>query len=271
MKRRAFTLIELLVVIAIIAILAAILFPVFAKARERAMLTTCISNNKQLGTAFQMYTQDSDDHLPSWGLGTPADTARANAQGYGMWTWDVAIMSLVKSKKCFTCPTNRSIQAKQAKDSDPVRSYALPQNVSGMAVGKFKSPSRTVILFEKGASVCGQSSDAPGEYFDQTGANTQYGGYDPMIHKRPKNPEDWHFFHGGTGFEQGKVFLFSDGHAAFYRALVATQSDTNPFGYMFTNSTAGGWPKGTQGFGYCGSADSFHPGAPTIPGANLPD
>jgi prepilin-type N-terminal cleavage/methylation domain-containing protein len=63
-RPRAFTLIELLVVIAIIAILAAILFPVFAKAREKSIETKCISQLKQLGTALIMYAQDSDGRLP---------------------------------------------------------------------------------------------------------------------------------------------------------------------------------------------------------------
>src|SRR5439155_18798948 len=61
-----FTLIELLVVIAIIAILAAILFPVFAQARDSARQTTCLNNCKQLGTGLMMYAQDSDETLPSW-------------------------------------------------------------------------------------------------------------------------------------------------------------------------------------------------------------
>jgi prepilin-type N-terminal cleavage/methylation domain-containing protein len=61
MRTRGFTLIELLVVIAIIAILAAILFPVFAKAREKARQTSCLSNCRQLATGFVMYAQDYDE------------------------------------------------------------------------------------------------------------------------------------------------------------------------------------------------------------------
>jgi len=66
MKKRGFTLIELLVVIAIIAILAAILFPVFSRAREQARKSACLSNAKQIGLAIQMYSQNWDEKLPSW-------------------------------------------------------------------------------------------------------------------------------------------------------------------------------------------------------------
>jgi prepilin-type N-terminal cleavage/methylation domain-containing protein/prepilin-type processing-associated H-X9-DG protein len=70
-RKRAFTLIELLVVIAIIAILAAILFPVFAQAREKARGASCLSNTKQIGLAISMYTQDYDEVLPMGGNGGP--------------------------------------------------------------------------------------------------------------------------------------------------------------------------------------------------------
>src|SRR5262249_8463714 len=63
-EKRAFTLIELLVVIAIIAIIAAILFPVFAQARERARMSACLSNTRQLGTALMLYVQDYDETYP---------------------------------------------------------------------------------------------------------------------------------------------------------------------------------------------------------------
>src|SRR5947209_14024732 len=78
--RRAFTLIELLVVIAIIAILAAILFPVFARARASARRITGLSNLNQLGKAMLMYAQDNDEQFPHWNYGT--DTCGGGNDGH---------------------------------------------------------------------------------------------------------------------------------------------------------------------------------------------
>src|SRR3954467_3062126 len=85
----AFTLIELLVVIAIIAILASILFPVFARAREKARQTTCISNLKQIGFAMTAYAQDYDEHWPA------AD----------WWGYKTATTPYVKSNLVYRCPS----------------------------------------------------------------------------------------------------------------------------------------------------------------------
>ena len=110
-QRRAFTLIELLVVIAIIAILAAILFPVFAQAREKARQASCISNLRQIGTAFQLYAQDYDERLPD-----RRDLKLSLPGGYRPWTtwppsdprggWAVVVLEpYTKNTAIWSCPS----------------------------------------------------------------------------------------------------------------------------------------------------------------------
>ncbi len=103
-QRRGFTLIELLVVIAIIAILAAILFPVFQKVRENARKTACLSNEKQLGTALIQYSQDYDELLcSSWG-GNGGYQASDSRPGSIKYKWMDMIYPFVKSVDVFHCP-----------------------------------------------------------------------------------------------------------------------------------------------------------------------
>lgn len=96
-NKRGFTLIELLVVIAIIAILAAILFPVFAQARERARLTTCISNLKQIFTALNMYADDNKGCLP-------LHPKAIDANFYSQYDGFYAVYDYAKAEKMFVCP-----------------------------------------------------------------------------------------------------------------------------------------------------------------------
>ncbi|MDX1934526.1 MAG: DUF1559 domain-containing protein [Capsulimonadales bacterium] len=104
---KAFTLIELLVVIAIIAILAAILFPVFAQAREKARSITCLSNVKQIGLGQMMYIQDNDERYVPTGAADsgfgPLDGVR-NAKGDPLSGWPMRLEPYIKNRQLYRCP-----------------------------------------------------------------------------------------------------------------------------------------------------------------------
>jgi prepilin-type N-terminal cleavage/methylation domain-containing protein/prepilin-type processing-associated H-X9-DG protein len=99
-KQSGFTLIELLVVIAIIAILAAILFPVFARARENARRASCQSNLKQIGLGILQYTQDYDEKYPM------TNNVPGNYGGSDWGLWQVHVQPYVKSTQLFFCPSS---------------------------------------------------------------------------------------------------------------------------------------------------------------------
>jgi prepilin-type N-terminal cleavage/methylation domain-containing protein/prepilin-type processing-associated H-X9-DG protein len=148
-----FTLIELLVVIAIIAILAAILFPVFASAREKARQTTCASNEKQIGVAFLQYLQDNDETFPVGQAGS--------FDGKG---WIGSIYPYVKAVAAFHCPDDptgvvHGNQSGNAAETDYPESYGYNRNLASTSnnlwvgtatnlVATLNAPAKTVMCFE---------------------------------------------------------------------------------------------------------------------------
>ena len=146
-KKKAFTLIELLVVVAIISILAAILFPVFARARENARRASCMSNEKQIMLALMQYTQDYDERLPNYDSGH-------------QWQSKDKVGPYFKNYQILRCPSGPSANHHAAKTPGGQNQtlYGLishaqpagnaPYNPRGVMLSEFVAPSITWILVE---------------------------------------------------------------------------------------------------------------------------
>jgi len=164
MRKRGFTLIELLVVIAIIAILAAILFPVFAQAREKARMAACQSNLKQMGNAFQMYTQDFDETYPNASpsisndcavLGVTA-TATLSRGSWDGWIGNL-LMPYTKNVGIYTCPSQPRVNGVNRDTGNNAcpgapyifTSYAFNYNrLFGIAITNINEPANMLAVWD---------------------------------------------------------------------------------------------------------------------------
>ncbi len=165
-QRRGFTLIELLVVIAIIAILAAILFPVFANARERGRQTTCINNIKQLCLAFNQYMDDNKGRMPN--VNWTTDTRAVDWAGTKVYKQALieqgSLWPYVKSRTVYLCPTDKNKPALQIEGD--IRNYALSYSVNQVMSYKnldagfsLSNPSRCLLIIHEARS--GEKPTAP--------------------------------------------------------------------------------------------------------------
>jgi len=209
--RIGFTLIELLVVIAIIAILAAFLFPVFAKAREKARQTVCLSNIKQLGLAFIQYGSDNDETFPNAAHGgDPGKNQTGVWMFYSRYTptpiFDPVQSSLyayIKSKAVFVCPDDSQGQTygvSYAYNSCLTRPNEAQAVWSGKAQAAVDAPTETLLLAEEGLEYTGDTTnDALFNMYNGGGTSP---GYDYQNYS-------------GRHTDGGNVLL-ADGHARRY-------------------------------------------------------
>ncbi len=224
--RRGFTLIELLVVIAIIAILAAILFPVFARAREKARQASCQSNLKQIMLGVLMYCQDYDERTPymirgttgwpppdpgvdDWVDGMPAPSPS------GWWSWGVAIMPYIKNAQLFVCPSEDVRMSRPGGCWHPFRWMTYGVNYSNayrawnrVNLAKIEDPARTIAI-----------SDSCGRPFTciRIGGRCPHVAYDPNAEVPGPTPPSTGRWGWVWRHNDGVNHAFWDGHVKWMR------------------------------------------------------
>jgi prepilin-type N-terminal cleavage/methylation domain-containing protein/prepilin-type processing-associated H-X9-DG protein len=212
-RSRGFTLIELLVVIAIIALLAAILFPVFARARENARRASCQSNMKQIGLGFMQYAQDYDDRFPC----LPYEVDSTSSPKTAMYFSD-QIQPYVKSYQVLKCPSDSS-KPESPNYYSPVTgetvyqySYGYNSNFGAIKVGGINNTSSTVLTWEK------QKANRP-----NLTLTTEYPSAGADFSGLTATPPCTLRITGITGCGalerhlEGANWLFADGHVKWYR------------------------------------------------------
>jgi len=218
--RRGFTLIELLVVIAIIAILAAILFPVFAQAREKARMASCLSNLKQIGTGVMMYNQDYDERFPNtkaWGRGWNGYEQKNPADLTTFLYLPDMIEPYVKNRDVWFCPSVGKVTTSpwgwnpvangtgyiwnhQTNGCTLCNPNPGAINVTGMAIASVYAPASAPLIWDM--PYWGDQIVKIG--FHQGGVNVTYAdGHAKYAGNVKGNPaEDWWNTHACLGFTE---------------------------------------------------------------------
>jgi len=237
-KKRGFTLIELLVVIAIIAILAAILFPVFQKVRENARRTACLSNMKQIGLAFTQYQQDTDEFFPERYTKTagasPQDTF--SPVDHHQLSWKDSIYPYIKSYAVFKCPDNPTAQSPDftGNDTPTPPGYVPSPFPGGYAIWLPYDSGFAATICPGGASPQPLSGiDQPSNALIVVETSSRYAdcgpyqGYQeptptPVNANMQPGPSTWN---SGHSKNSGNI-VYMDGHAK-YRHLIDTFTEVN--------------------------------------------
>jgi len=238
--RRGFTLIELLVVIAIIAILAAILFPVFAQARESARKATCQSNLKQIGTAILMYTQDYDEMFPP----PTKNTGAGDFWLYppGSFSWFGVVQPYVKNFKVIECPSIQPLDLfAQAGQPDQYRvGYTYNQLLSWRPQAIVVQPAE-IVMVNEGFGHQGVVKAIGGGWFDVKapfgpGVPYRFGMGCSVYNGFGGSAGKWFYdrIHSGT-----PNYLFIDGHVKARKPVGDFRSA--PFSRLNADGSSAGW------------------------------
>ena len=239
---RGFTLIELLVVIAIIAILAAILFPVFQKVRENARRTTCLSNQKQIGLGTLQYVQDSDEAFPllafgGTGVGTFTEPNGTTRTGNGIAVgFADAIQPYLKSVQILHCPDDPTPQAADPAwtNQAPYAGAAYTSYFYNAAIGapnmQYGGPALTLAsIIQPSSTIIGGDADAYNAgngYPYGNGFYCKFHASDPALDPNCTiaGPTSGNYNQGTLGENaskrhiDGANYSFTDGHSKFYRS-----------------------------------------------------
>ena len=247
-SRRGFTLIELLVVIAIIAILAAILFPVFAQAREKARATACLSNERQIGLALMQYVSDNDEMWPS---GRFFDELYASTSHFPTGIgWAQQAYPYIKNDGLFKCSSDDTGNT----TSNVVISYAMNANLAAITDADLTKPATTCGLIEVSGNDGNNVRDnlsldtrSPSAYGPVVATGGSAGGLARGNYRTGPIgfPERTLTLgvprYGAARHNEGSNFLCADGHAKWARGqTVSTGASAQAKANAQTNSRAAG-------------------------------